>query len=78
MKALILAAGRGRRLGVHSIEHTKCMLPLLGRPLIEYSLENAVRAGAAEIVVVVAYRAEQIINAYGIEYCRRTPPYSMP
>jgi len=68
VKALILAAGRGRRLGAHSNEQTKCMLPMLGRPLIEYSLENAVRAGVAEIVVVVADRAEQIINAYGIEY----------
>ena len=68
MKALILAAGRGRRLVPHSGERNKCMLPMFGRPLIEYSLENAVRAGASEIVVVVSYRAEQIINAYGIEY----------
>jgi dTDP-glucose pyrophosphorylase len=44
------------------------MLRLFGRPLIEYSLENAVRAGANEIVVVVSYRAEQIINAFGIGY----------
>jgi dTDP-glucose pyrophosphorylase len=68
VKALILAAGRGRRLGARSDEQSKCMLRLFGRPLIEYSLENAVRAGASEIVVVVSYRAEQIINAYGIEY----------
>ena len=53
MKALILAAGRGRRLGSQSGEHNKCMLPMFGRPLIEYSLENAVRAGADEIVIVV-------------------------
>lgn len=68
MKALILAAGRGSRLGTHSDDRTKCMLPMFERPLIEYSLENAVRAGVSEIVVVVSYRAEQIINAYGIEY----------
>lgn len=68
MKALILAAGRGRRLEPHSGEHNKCMLPMFGRPLIEYSLENAVRAGAKEVVIVVGYRAEQIINAYGIAY----------
>jgi len=68
VKALILAAGRGRRLGSQSSEQNKCMLPMFGRPLIEYSLENAVRAGADEIVIVVGYRAEQIINAYGIEY----------
>jgi dTDP-glucose pyrophosphorylase len=68
VKALILAAGRGRRLGTQSGEHNKCMLPMFGRPLIEYSLENAVRAGASEIVIVVGYRAEEIINAYGIAY----------
>jgi dTDP-glucose pyrophosphorylase len=68
VKALILAAGRGRRLEPHSSEQNKCMLRLLGRPLIEYSLENAVRAGASEMIVVVGWRAEQIINAFGIEY----------
>jgi dTDP-glucose pyrophosphorylase len=68
VKALVLAAGRGKRLGERADEQNKCMLPLFGRPLIEYSLENAVRAGVSEIVVVVGYRAEQIINRYGIEF----------
>ena len=68
MKALILAAGRGKRLGAQSDEQSKCMLRMFGRPLIDYSFENAARAGVSEIVVVVGYRAEQIINAYGIEY----------
>ena len=68
MKALILAAGRGRRLGDHSNERNKCMLRMFGKPLIQYSLENAVRAGASEVVVVVAYRAETIINRYGIDF----------
>jgi dTDP-glucose pyrophosphorylase len=68
VKALILAAGRGRRLGSQSVEHNKCMLPMFGRPLIEYSLENAVRAGVDEIVIVVGYRAEEIINAFGIAF----------
>jgi len=44
------------------------MLPLLGRPLVAYSFENAHRAGVDEIVVVVKYRAEQIINEFGIDY----------
>ncbi len=68
MKALILAAGRGKRLGDHSDERNKCMLRMFGKPLIQYSLENAVRADASEIVVVVAYRAETIINRYGIDF----------
>jgi dTDP-glucose pyrophosphorylase len=68
MKGLILAAGRGSRLGEQTREQTKCMLPMFGRPLIQYSLDNAVRAGVSEIVTVVGYRAEQIINCFGIEF----------
>jgi dTDP-glucose pyrophosphorylase len=68
MKALILAAGRGSRLGEQTEDHNKCMLLMLGKPLIQYSLENAARAGVSEIIVVVGYRAEQIINRFGIEF----------
>ncbi len=68
MKALILAAGRGSRLRERTDEQTKCMMPMFGKPLIQYSLENAVRAGASEVIVVVGYRAEQIINRFGIEF----------
>jgi dTDP-glucose pyrophosphorylase len=68
VKALVLAAGRGTRLAGHTDEIGKCMLPMFGKPLIQYSLENAVRAGASEIVVVVGYRAEQVINRFGIEF----------
>ena len=68
MKALVLAAGRGKRLGVHSDEQSKCMLPMFGKPLIQYSLENAARAGVSEIVVVVGYRAETVINEFGIGF----------
>lgn len=68
MKALILAAGRGSRLGAETAEANKCMLRMLGKPLVQYSLENAVHAGASEIVVVVGYRAEDVINAFGIDY----------
>jgi dTDP-glucose pyrophosphorylase len=68
MKALILAAGRGKRLGDQSDEHNKCMLPLAGKPLVQYSLENAARAGVDEIVIVVGYHAEEIINEYGVRF----------
>lgn len=68
MKALVLAAGRGSRLGERTDEHNKCMLPMFGKPLVQYSLENAVRAGVSEIVVVVGYRAEDVINGFGIDF----------
>lgn len=65
MKALVLAAGRGKRLAEHSEKHNKCMLRLFDKPLVQYSFENAVRAGVDEIVVVVGYGAEEIINEFG-------------
>jgi dTDP-glucose pyrophosphorylase len=65
MKALILAGGRGKRLKHHTRSENKCMLLLMGKPLIQYSLENAVSAGMESIVVVVGYRAEDIINHFG-------------
>lgn len=66
MKALILAGGRGKRLGSTTDEVNKCMLPVHGRPLIEYSLAGA--AGLSqitEILVVVGYRAQDIMGRYG-------------
>ena len=74
-KALILAAGRGKRLGEHTLETNKCLLPFNGRPLIEYSLENAIFAKVDEIVIVVGYLAEDIINRYGNTYKGTTIKY---
>jgi dTDP-glucose pyrophosphorylase len=68
MKALVLAGGRGKRLEEHSAERNKCMLEFAGRPLIEHSLDNAVRIAPEEIVIVVGYLAEQVINHYGTSY----------
>lgn len=68
MKALILAGGRGSRLNELSEEINKCMIKIGGRPVIEYSLDNAANANVDEIIVVVGYKAEAIINAYGNSY----------
>jgi dTDP-glucose pyrophosphorylase len=68
LKALILAGGRGKRLSGFTDENNKCLFPFRGKPLIEYSFENAERIGIAEIVVVVGYLAENIINKYGTRF----------
>lgn len=68
MKAVILAAGRGKRLKEATEPSNKCMLTFNGRHLIEYSLENAIRCDAEEIIVVVGYKAAEIINTFGIVY----------
>lgn len=68
MKALILAGGRGKRFNNNEESGNKCLLPCVGKPLIQYSLENAVSAGVNSIVIVVGYRAEDIINKFGTEF----------
>jgi len=69
MKALILAGGRGKRMEELSETENKCMLQLYGRPLIRYSLDNAMAlADIKDIIVVVGYRAESIINMFGTDY----------
>ena len=69
MKALILAGGRGKRLNECSDSQNKCMLRLGGKPIIEFGLDCAANiAEIDEIIVVVGYQAEKIINNYGIGY----------
>lgn len=44
------------------------MLNLDGKPLIERNINNLMKVGIEEIVIVVGYRAEDIINRYGINH----------
>jgi len=75
MKALILAGGRGKRLDDLSIQNNKCMTKINGRPAIEYNLDNAVDSGVDEIIIVVGYRAEDIINYLGNKYKNKRLSY---
>jgi NDP-sugar pyrophosphorylase family protein len=52
-----------------SENENKCMLRMFGKPLIQYSLDNASAIEEVlEIVIVVGYRAESIINTFGTDY----------
>jgi len=68
MKAIILAAGRGKRLKEVTAPSNKCMLKFNDRHLIEYSLESARLSNVDEIILVVGYHAEDVINEFGIYY----------
>jgi len=68
MKAIILAAGRGKRLNEITEPINKCMLKFQGKPLIEFSLETAFLSKVNEIIIVVGYKADNIINSFGIDY----------
>lgn len=66
MKALILAAGRGRRLGDKKGDVNKCMLEFGGKPVLEYNLDRAADLkDLKKIIITVGYRAKDIIDRYG-------------
>lgn len=69
MKALILAGGRGKRLGNITNSLNKCMLSLGGKPVLEYNIDRAAEIQEIDdIIIVVGHKATDIINRYGIEY----------
>lgn len=63
--ALILAAGRGERLRPHTDHTPKPLLPVRGRPLIEWHLQALAEAGVREVVVNTAWLEEQFPPALG-------------
>jgi len=65
MKAVILAAGEGRRLEPLTDVRPKPMLPIANRPLLEHVVDAVVKAGIEEIVLVVGYERERIQDHFG-------------
>jgi L-glutamine-phosphate cytidylyltransferase len=60
MRAVILAAGRGSRMGQLGDDRPKCLVELEGMPLIERQLAALRHGGVDEIGVVRGYRAGMI------------------
>jgi choline kinase len=60
MKAIILAAGVGRRLGDSVTEHPKCLLEIGGRTLLARMLDALSAVGVTEQVVVIGHLGDQI------------------
>ena len=58
--AVVLAAGRGTRMGEMTSETPKPMLPVRGRPMLEHVLDGLAAAGVGRYLMVVGYRRETI------------------
>lgn len=65
MKAMILAAGRGDRMRPLTDRLPKPLLPVHGKPLVEWHLEALARAGVREIVINTAWLEDRIVRALG-------------
>ena len=62
MQALILAAGMGKRLKELTRDSAKCMVEVNGRTLIERMLFQLDELNLTEIIIVVGYKAKELIS----------------
>lgn len=60
MKAIILSAGQGSRLGQLTAERPKCLIEFNGRSLLDRQLDTLSACGIDEVVVVTGFRDDQI------------------
>ena len=65
MRMIILAAGQGTRLRPLTDNIPKCMVPLEGKPLLEWQLETARSVGLTDLHVATGYR-EDVITYEGV------------
>lgn len=66
VKAVILAGGRGSRMRELVTNRQKCMLPVDGKPILEYILDNIQCAfGSANVIIATGYRHEDVQTYFG-------------
>ena len=67
MKAIILAAGRGSRLGDLTETKPKCLTELLGKTLLDWQIQALIESGIKDIGIVRGYKKDKI-NIEGVSY----------
>lgn len=60
MKAIILAAGEGKRLRPHTQDRPKAMVSVAGKPMLQRTVEILQQLGITDISVVTGYHPETI------------------
>lgn len=65
MLATILAGGLGKRLRPYTEDYPKPMIPVSGRPLLEWQILWLRKHDIREIVLLVGYKKEKIIEYFG-------------
>ena len=65
MKIVIIAGGKGTRIASVANEIPKAMIPVDGKPVLEYQIELAKRYGFVEFIFITGYLGEQIEEYFG-------------
>jgi UDP-N-acetylglucosamine diphosphorylase / glucose-1-phosphate thymidylyltransferase / UDP-N-acetylgalactosamine diphosphorylase / glucosamine-1-phosphate N-acetyltransferase / galactosamine-1-phosphate N-acetyltransferase len=64
MRAIILTAGEGTRMRPLTLTRPKTMLPVGGKPLLEYNVEALRDAGITDITMIVGYQREAVMEHF--------------
>ncbi len=75
MDGIVPAAGMGTRLRPLTADRPKALVPVAGRPLVEYAFDRLLAAGADRLVAVVGYRGQDVVDRYGDRYRDRPVAY---
>jgi len=65
MKAVILAGGKGTRMGNLAADCPKPMISLAGKPILEHQIVIAKRYGLTDIIMLTGYKEDVIKNYFG-------------
>jgi choline kinase len=61
VRAIIVAAGMGRRLSPHTDDRPKCLVEINGKSILQHQLEAYRTCGVTDFVIVRGYRKESIL-----------------
>ena len=64
-QAVILAAGEGQRLRPFTASKPKAMISIAGKPILHHVVESLVQNGIRNVVLVVGYKKEQVLDYMG-------------
>ena len=65
MQAVILTAGEGTRMRPLTLSRPKTMLPVGGKPILQYNVEALRDVGITEILLIVGYKEEMVKEHFG-------------
>lgn len=65
MRAIVLAGGEGTRLRPLTENLPKPLIPVAGKPCVEYAIRSLVKGGFREIVVTTGYLSDRLIRKVG-------------
>jgi NDP-sugar pyrophosphorylase family protein len=64
MQGVILAAGKGSRLHPITVDRSKAMVPILGKPIVERVMGTLVQNGIRDFVMVVSREDSEVTRYF--------------